>query len=172
MKLNEMLKELNLSEGRLSKIEDALKREYVSRYEFERVEDNLKAFVGESEKREAFMKQAAEDRLIRVKAETEKRLRDCLVEKTVIEAGAKNKEIVLSLLELDHVVLEGDRLSGLDEQIAELKKRAPFLFEDGIIFLRGYCPEAGSDILPKVNPRELTYSQTVAFLEKADGIGG
>lgn len=169
MSLTEQLKELDMPKEKLLKIEEALKREYVTRYEYDRLSDNLKAAAAEYEKREAFLQQSAEDRSARQKAHYEKKIKRYLTEKAVAEAGAKNKDIVLSLLELDKVTMEGEKLSGLESQLKELKKKAPFLFENTFLLLTGYRPEASSDILPKVNPEDMTYSQMVAYMEKEIG---
>lgn len=51
MTFAELLGELNLPGERLKKINEALKAEYVSREEYERLSDNLKALKTEHEKK-------------------------------------------------------------------------------------------------------------------------
>ena len=67
--------------------------------------------------------------------------------------------------EYAEVEIKEDKLTGLTPQLTELKKNAPFLFEKKLMYLTGYSPEASSDLIPKINTADMTYSQAVAFLD-------
>lgn len=165
MTFAELLGELNLPGERLKKINEALKAEYVSREEYERLSDNLKALKTEHEKKTRFLKQSKEDALGRQRAYYESRIKDQLIEIALNEARAKNHDIVRSLLETEKITLSESGTAGLTSQLTRLRKNAPFLFDDSVVFLTGYCPEASSDILPKINTEDMTYSQAVAYLK-------
>ena len=44
-------------------------------------------------------------------------------------AGSKNNIAIKALLKMDNIKLDGDKLIGFDEQVAELKKNADYLFK-------------------------------------------
>lgn len=166
MTLNERLEELKLPKEKLEGIYEALRAEYVAKAEYERLSDNLSALRGEHKKKTEFLKQSALDKLERQKAEFERQIRGQLIEIALTEAKAKNNEIVKSLLDNEKVQLRDNKLTGLEPQICKLKKNAPFLFEDSLVYLTGYRPEPSSDILPKAGSGDMTYSETVAYLER------
>ena len=72
---------------------------------------------------------------------------------------------VSALIDTEKVEIKEDKLTGLTPQLTELKKNAPFLFEKKLMYLTGYSPEASSDLIPKINTADMTYSQAVAFLD-------
>lgn len=178
MTFKEHLKELNLPEEQFNALTAALKTEYVQRAEYEQLSDSLKAAKAEygrlsdnfnaerieHKKKIDFIKQSAEDKLERLKGIYDLKLKDNLMNTAIEEAGAKSPEIVRRLIDTDKVELKEDKLTGLTSQITELKKNAPFLFEKTLMYLTGYCPEASSDLLPKINTSDMTYSQAVAYL--------
>ncbi|MEG2272979.1 MAG: phage scaffolding protein [Acinetobacter sp.] len=47
-------------------------------------------------------------------------------------SGAKNHKAVRALLNMDNVKLDGDVLTGIDEQIKSLKESDPYLFKDAL----------------------------------------
>ena len=179
MTLNELLTELKLPKEKLDSLWTAINSEYVAKSEYEklsdgfsslkteyeRISDNLSALRSEHKKKSEFLKQSAEDRLNRQKAAYEAQIKEQLTEIALTDSGAKNNEIVKSLLDTEKVILKEGKLIGLEPQIRELRKKAPFLFENSLAYLIGYRPEPSSDLLPKVSPSDMTYSQAVAYLE-------
>lgn len=166
MTFTEQLNGLKLPQEKLRQINDALKSEYVPKAEYERLSDNLSALETEHKKKTEFLKREKEDALNRQKALFEQQIRGYLIDAALTEAGAKNNEIVRSLLDIGKITLNEGKLAGLTSQLTQLRKNAPFLFEDSVIYLTGYCPEASSDILPRVRLGDMTYSEAVAYLEK------
>lgn len=166
MTLNEQLAELKLPKEKLDRIYEAVRSEYVPKSEYERVSDNLSALRTEHKKKTEFLKQSAEDRLNRQKAAFEEQIREQLIEIALTEAGAKNNEIMRSLLDTGKVILKDGKLIGLEPQLDKLRKNASFLFEDSLAYLTGYRPEPSSDLLPKMAGEGMTYSETVAYLER------
>ncbi|MBD5114512.1 MAG: hypothetical protein HDT46_04815 [Ruminococcaceae bacterium] len=166
MTLTEQLSELALPQEKLKQIYDALKAEYVPKDEYKRLSDNLSALKTEHKKKADYLRQAKEDALNRQKTLYEQQIKEHLIELALKEAGAKNNEIVRSLLDMEKITLNEGKTVGLTSQLTQLRKNAPFLFEDSVIFLTGYRPEASSDILPKVSVGDMTYSEAVAYLEK------
>lgn len=162
----ELLNGLKLPQEKLKQINDALKAEYVQKAEYERLSDNLCALETEHKKKTEFLKREKEDALNRQKALYEQQIRGHLIDAALTEAGAKNNEIVRSLLDIGKITLNDSKLAGLTSQLTQLRKNAPFLFDDSVILLTGYCPEASSDILPRVRLGDMTYSEAVAYLEK------
>ena len=79
-------------------------------------------------------KQATED--------YEKQLKDqrfaFAVERAVAKADARNVKAVVALLDASKISLDGENLLGFDEQVAALKKSAPFLVG---VDLKGRLPE-------------------------------
>lgn len=51
------------------------------------------------------------------------------LEKALSGAGAKNTKILKGLLDMDKISFENDELSGLDEQIEQIRKDNDYLFE-------------------------------------------
>lgn len=166
MTFTEQLNGLKLPQEKLKQINDALRAEYVPKTEYERLSDNLSALETEHKKKTEFLKREKEDALNRQKALFEQQIRGYLIDAALTEAGAKNNGIVRSLLDIGKITLNEGKLAGLTSQLTQLRKNAPFLFEDSVIFLTGYCPEASSDILPRVRLGDMTYSEAVAYLEK------
>lgn len=166
MTFTELLNGLKLPQEKLKQINDALRAECVPKTEYERLSDNLSALETEHKKKTEFLKREKEDALNRQKALFEQQIRGYLIDAALTEAGAKNNEIVRSLLEIGKITLNEGKLAGLTSQLTQLRKNAPFLFEDSVIYLTGYCPEASSDILPRVRLGDMTYSEAVAYLEK------
>lgn len=52
------------------------------------------------------------------------------METALMSARAKNTKAVKALLNMEQIRLDGEKLLGLDEQLTELKKNEPYLFED------------------------------------------
>ncbi|MCM1055211.1 MAG: phage scaffolding protein [Bacteroides sp.] len=166
MTLEEHLSGLALSADKLGQIGEALKNEYVAKSEYERALEGLSVLEAELAKKNELSDREREDASARQKAAYERRLFELLLKAALKEAGARNSEIVEALLDKERLSLDGERISGLSEQLARLRKKAPFLFEDSVMFLTGYRPEASSDILPEISAEDMTYSEAVAFLER------
>lgn len=166
MTLNEQLAELKLPKEKLDSLNGALKAEYVPKSEYERIVGNLSAAKAEHKKKSEFLKQSAEDRLNRQRAAFEEQIKEQLTEIALTKAGAKNNEIVRSLIDSEKVVLRDNKLAGLEPQLEQLRKKAPFLFETSLAYLTGYRPEPSSDLIPVMRSADMTYSEAVAYLEK------
>ena len=98
-------------------------------------------------------------------SEHEAQIKELLTQTALKEARAKSIEIVRSLLDPEKIILKENRLIGLEPQLSELKKKAPYLFENSLADLIGYRPEPSADLLPRISPSDMTYSQAVAYLE-------
>jgi hypothetical protein len=55
---------------------------------------------------------------------------DNALEMALINGKAKNTKAVKALLTMDNIKLDGDKLLGLEEQLTELKKNDPYLFDE------------------------------------------
>lgn len=87
-------------------------------------------------------------------------------------AKAKNPTAVKALLQTDAIKLDGDKLLGLDEQLAKLKETDDYLFvADG---LRGATPPQGQTPSPKVITRaefaKMTYADRMALVSQNPNI--
>ena len=52
------------------------------------------------------------------------------LETALVTGKAKNTKAVKALLDVDKIKLDGDKLLGLEDQLAELKKKDAYLFEE------------------------------------------
>lgn len=96
------------------------------------------------------------------------------VDSALAAAGAKNGKTVKALLQLDKVKLgEDGKLSGLDEQLSEIRKSDGYLFAEAqpAPSFKGFQPGASGDNIPggKVDPSNMTYSETLAYLKANPG---
>lgn len=55
---------------------------------------------------------------------------DSALDLSLIKAGARSTKALRGLLELDKIKLDGDELSGLSEQLEQVKKENSYLFQD------------------------------------------
>lgn len=55
---------------------------------------------------------------------------DNALELALVQSKARNTKAVKALLKADAIKLDGDKLLGLDDQLANLKKEAAYLFEE------------------------------------------
>lgn len=101
---------------------------------------------------------------------------DNAVEAALTAAGAKNNKAVRSLFDAEKLKLEADgKISGLDEQLAAVRKSDPYLFAEEAKpenTLKGFQPGAGADGLPGGKPdfSNMTYSQMAAYIQKNPNI--
>ena len=119
---------------------------------------------------ETLQKQNAEQEKAH-KAELAQMRLDSALDAALTAAGARNGKAVRALLDTGKVALGDDgKLSGLDEQIAALKKSDGYLFADENTkpVFRGFQPGASGDTKPDVKPdmHSMTYSQFMAAQEK------
>lgn len=56
--------------------------------------------------------------------------RDSAIDLALSSRRAKNSKAARALLNLDAIKLDGDKLTGLDDQLENLQKETPWLFED------------------------------------------
>ena len=176
MTLNEQLNELKLSEEKLEAIQSALTSEYVVKADFDALSNSLSALqtdysalsdaLNAARSEHKKLKQSAEESLNRQREDFERQIKEQLIELALTEAGSKNNEVTRSLIDTEKVTVNDGKLSGLEVQLNKLRKKAAFLFEDGLVYLTGYRPEPSSDLLPKVSGSGMTYSETVAYLER------
>ena len=119
---------------------------------------------------ETLQKQNAEQEKAH-KAELAQMRLDSALDAALTAAGARNGKAVRALLDTGKVALGDDgKLSGLDEQIAALKKSDGYLFADENTkpVFRGFQPGASGDAKPAVtlDMHSMTYSQFMAAQEK------
>lgn len=98
---------------------------------------------------------------------------DNAVDSALATAGAKNGKAVRALLNFENIKLGSDgKLSGLSEQLEEVRKSDGYLFAEKDDprpqNFTGFNPGASNDGTPKADAdfSQMTYSQMVAYAEK------
>lgn len=148
MTFSETINTLNLTDEQRALVEEGLAAEYLSKAEAE--EQAKKA-------RECF---DAELSALRLEKEgLDRKIRLDSLEREVAAAGARNPGLIMSLLGAEEKSIEESR--GVLEQ---LKSSDPYLF-DGGCGLKGFRPEPSSDNIPKPAFSDMTYSETLAYLQ-------
>lgn len=134
--------------------------------------DELKAATGDN----AELKKQIED-LQRKNTEQEKAHRaelaqirlDNAIDAALTAAGAKNTKAARALLDTGKVKMGDDgKLSGLDEQLAAVKKSDAYLFaEKQKSTFKGFQPGASGDVKPgtEVDMSKMTYEELAAYIE-------
>ena len=79
---------------------------------------------------------------------------DAAVDRALIAAKAKNTKAARVLLDMNAVKLDGETISGLDEQIKALKTSDGYLFEQDAQ-ISGIIPGSGADPAPKNSIEQL-----------------
>ena len=93
---------------------------------------------------------------------------DFAVEKALTGAKAKNIKAVLANLDMEKVKLDGETLTGLDEQLTALVKAEPYLFAEGKVG-QGSNPPGGGGNHEKT-PEEMSMEEYAAFWNKRQGL--
>ena len=62
----------------------------------------------------------------------QKKMKDLVIEKTLILAGAKNVAAVKGLMNFDSIEIGEDGVRGIDAQVKNLKESDGYLFESGV----------------------------------------
>ena len=175
MTIAELLVKLGIAEDKRAEAEKSLKEfvegSYVikSRYD-EAVEETktLKATITERDKQLVDLKRNAGDnedlkKQIKdlqeankaAKEEYDEKMKDMRLSTAIqlaIAVDAQDVGIVSGLFDKSKLILGDDgKVTGLDEQLAALKKDKPFLFKDGKPKGKGYEPNGGGEPLGK-NP--------------------
>lgn len=93
--------------------------------------------------------------------------------KLAVGDSAQDADLVTGLFDKTKLILSEDgKVTGLDEQLKELKKNKTFLFKEeksGIV-IKGGKPVEGKGTPPaEKEPSKMTYSETVAYLEANPG---
>lgn len=122
------------------------------------------------------IKKAADDYKIKyeaAEADSAKKIQDLkfdhIIENTLVSAKAKNVKAVKALLNLDALKLEGDKVVGIDEQLAALQKDNDYLFDtEKAPGGTGGSKGAGGKITP--NPTEVNYGATLGKSQKREVI--
>ena len=123
----------------------------------------LKQQIADLQKQNAEQNEAHEAEMSKLKL-------DNAVEAALIAAGAKNTKAVRSLFEDGKISLGEDGLvSGVDEQIANVKKSDPYLFAEtnNTKNFKGLVPGASGDIKPETNVdmSKMSYDELTAYIE-------
>lgn len=123
----------------------------------------LKQQIADLQKQNAEQNKAHEAEMSKLKL-------DNAVEAALIAAGAKNTKAVRSLFENEKISLgEDGSVSGIDEQIAAVKKSDPYMFGEtnNTKNFKGLVPGASGDIKPtaKADMSKMSYDELTAYIE-------
>lgn len=89
--------------------------------------------------------------------ETKKYMLESEISSRLSKAQAKNIKACKSLIDLEQITFDGEKISGLDEQINKIIKDNPYLFEN-----LAYTPQSGSS---KPSEKNMTDSEYFNFLK-------
>lgn len=92
--------------------------------------------------------------------------------KLAVGDSAQDADLVAGLFDKAKLILSEDgKVTGLDEQMKELKKSKAFLFkeEKPAAVIKGGKPAEGKGTLPAEPKKEMTYSEMCAYLEANPG---
>lgn len=181
---------MGLTEEQAKKVMDSLDGNYVTKTRFNEVNeenktlkqtvsdrdkqlDDLKKSSGDSaelkKQIETLQKQNADDKAAYEKEMAQVKL-DNAVENALAAAGVKNNKALKALLDTEKIKLDDSgKLSGLEEQLKEVRKTDPYMFaekEQRQTSFKGFQPGASSDVKPngKTDFSQMTYSEMTAYL--------
>ena len=88
------------------------------------------------------------------------------VENALLKHKARNLKSVLALIDFDKITDGENGISGIEEQIEQLKNsdETSFLFDDGIKKITGTPPEDGKDRTKPKNPKKMTYTEMCKYM--------
>lgn len=179
---------MGLTEEQAKKIVEAVDGNYVPKSQFNEIsEENktLKKSVSERDKQLEDLKKSGGDnaelkkQIEELQATNEEQRKnyaaemaqlklDNAVDTALTAFGAKNIKAVKPFIDTSKVRLdENGKLTGLDEQLKEIKKTESYLFAEGqTASFKGFQPGAGSDIKPdaSVDFSKMTYSEMIAYM--------
>lgn len=181
---------MGLTEEQAKKVMGSLDGNYVTKNRFNEVNeenkalkqtvsdrdkqlDDLKKSSGDSaelkKQIETLQKQNADEKAAHEKETAQLKL-DNAVENALTAAGVKNNRALRALLDSEKIRLDDSgKLSGLEEQLKDIKKSDPYMFdekEQEPMSFRGFQPGASSDLKPngKADVSQMTYSEITAYL--------
>ena len=79
---------------------------------------------------------------------------DGMVERSLLQAKARNTKAVRALLNLDNAEIDGEEVKGLAEQIQALKTDNAYLFDD-VQEVQGYKPQSSGEVDQQNNVAEV-----------------
>ena len=170
----EELKALGLNDEQADKIVEDYGKNFVAKSQFNAKNDELKALKAERQTARAeldklkadnannaeLVKQLDELKAAQAKreeeyaAQVEQMKLDAAVDRALIAAKAKNTKAARVLLDMSAVKLDGEKISGLEEQIEALKTSDGYLFEQDAQ-ISGVIPGRGADPAPKNSIEQL-----------------
>lgn len=170
----EELKALGLNDEQADKIVEDYGKNFVAKSQFNAKNDELKALKAERQTAQAeldklkadnannadLVKQLDELKAAQAKreeeyaAQVEQMRLDAAVDRALIAAKAKNTKAARVLLDMSAVKLDGETISGLDEQIKALKTSDGYLFEQDAQ-ISGIIPGSSADPAPKNSIEQL-----------------
>ena len=119
--------------------------------------ETLKKSAGDSEKLQA--------QISKLQAENKQMAIDHAVHNALTVAKAKNVKAVRALLNLDGAELDGDKIKGLDEQIAKLKESDSYMFDGEVKpTISGTKPGEGNGDPVTKSPNEMTMAELEAYV--------
>lgn len=123
--------------------------------------DSLKKSAGDSEKLQAQISKLQEENKLSSEA-YEAKIAQMGIENAVnlalTNAKAKNVKAVRALLNLDGAKMDGDKIIGLEEQIAKLKESDAYMFEvESKPKISGTVPATGGTPAPAAKPGSYEY---------------
>lgn len=170
----EELKALGLNDEQAEKIVEDYGKNFVAKSQFNAKNDELKALKAERQTAQAeldklkadnannadLVKQLDELKAAQAKreeeyaAQVEQMKLDAAVDRSLVAAKVKNAKAVRALLDMGAVKLDGEKISGLDEQVKALKTSDGYLFEQDAQ-ISGIIPQSGADPAPKNSIEQL-----------------
>ena len=170
----EELKALGLNDEQADKIVEDYGKNFVAKSQFNAKNDELKALKAERQTAQAeldklkadnannaeLVKQLDELKAAQAKreeeyaAQVEQMKLDAAVDRALIAAKAKNTKAARVLLDMSAVKLDGEKISGLEEQIKALKTSDGYLFEQDAQ-ISGIIPGSGADPTQKNSIEQL-----------------
>lgn len=88
---------------------------------------------------------------------------DNALELALVSGQVRNTKAVKALLDSSQIKLDGDTLTGLDSQLKALRETDGYLFKDSQI--PNVVRPTGNPPADEVNLNQMTYSQTMAYLQ-------
>jgi hypothetical protein len=137
----EFLKDLGLEETALTKVESGIdgliKDQFIPLARFNEVNGKYKEASTKIEELSKMDIDTIKAENTKLKSDLEKKdvdflneKKDLLMEQLLTNAKARNNKLAKSLIDVTKVNLKEGKLEGFEEQLKEVKKSSPYLFED------------------------------------------
>ncbi len=170
--------------------EDVSKGDFIPKKKFEEIKEESKTYKGQVEERDKQLKDLKEEYKnvdgLKEKFETlekdnktqkegyEKQLNEIAfnnaLEKGLSSFNAKDKTLIMALLNKENLKVDGDNIIGLKEQIEPLQKSHEYLFEKAINGTQSFNPGGGENKDPQATNFASELGKQKAEVLKAKGL--